>query len=106
MSQFLTIAAPAEGIYKEKGSRFLAFAYPVQSEDEAKEYLAFLRKEHPKARHVCFAYVLGADKSLFKSSDDGEPHHSAGTPILGQIKSFELTNILVAVVRYFGGTKL
>lgn len=106
MAQFRTISALSEGLYKEKGSRFLAFAYPIQNEDEAKEYLAVLKKEHPKARHICFAYILGADKSYFKSSDDGEPHHAAGAPILGQIRSFELTNVLIAVVRYFGGTKL
>lgn len=106
MSAFLTIANPSEGIYKEKASRFLAYAWPVSSEEEVKELLTGLRKDHHKARHVCFAYRLGADKSNFKYSDDGEPHNSAGFPILGQIKSFDLTNILVVVVRYFGGTKL
>jgi len=106
LSAFLTIANPSEGIYKEKASRFLAYAWPVSSEEEVKELLTGLRKDHHKARHVCFAYRLGADKSNFKYSDDGEPHNSAGFPILGQIKSFDLTNILVVVVRYFGGTKL
>ena len=106
MSTFLTISSKAEGIYKEKGSHFLAYAWPVSSEEEIKELLSVLKKDHHKARHICYAYRLGADKSNFKYSDAGEPHNSAGFPILGQIKSFDLTNILVAVVRYFGGTKL
>jgi len=106
LSTFSTISSRSEGIYKEKGSRFLAFAYPVSSEEEIKEILFSLRKDHPKARHFCYAYRIGADKANFKYSDDGEPHNSAGFPIFGQIKSFELTNILVVVVRYFGGTKL
>jgi len=106
LSKFLTIKSPSEGIYKEKGSRFLAYTWPVSSEDEIKNLLAALKKDHHKARHICFAYRLGADKANFKYSDDGEPHNSAGFPILGQIKSFDLTNILIAVVRYFGGTKL
>jgi len=106
LSGFLTIASPSEGVYKEKGSRFLAYAWPVGSEEEIKDLLEGLRKDHHKARHICYAYRLGGDKSNFKYSDGGEPHNSAGFPILGQIKSFDLTNILVAVVRYFGGTKL
>ena len=106
MATFLTIASSSEGIYKEKGSRFLAFAWPVSSEEAVKDLLAVLKKDHHKARHICYAYRLGADKSNFKYSDAGEPHNSAGFPILGQIKSFDLTNVLVAVVRYFGGTKL
>jgi uncharacterized YigZ family protein len=106
MSSFKTIAKTSEGIYKEKGSKFLAFAYPVASEDQIKGILDVLKKDHPKARHICFAYRLGADKMIFRSNDAGEPHNSAGQPILGQIKSLDLTNVLVAVVRYFGGTKV
>jgi uncharacterized YigZ family protein len=103
---FQTIAAPSEGLYKEKGSRFLGFAYSVSTEEEIKDILLILKKDHPKSRHVCYAYCLGAGKSIYKSSDAGEPHNSAGAPILGQIRSFDLTNVLVIVVRYFGGTKL
>jgi uncharacterized YigZ family protein len=106
MSSFLTISGLSEGIYKEKGSKFLGYAFPVKSEEEVKNILAELKKDHPKARHICYAYRLGADKSIFKASDAGEPHNSAGQPILGQIRSFDLTDVLVAVVRYFGGTKL
>lgn len=103
---YRTIAAPTESIYKEKGSKFLAFAYPVYSEEDVKECLAELRKKYFDARHHCYAYSLGADKSRYRANDDGEPNHSAGDPILGQIRSAELSNILVVVVRYFGGTKL
>jgi uncharacterized YigZ family protein len=106
MSKFLTISAPAEGLYKEKGSKFNGYAYPVQTEEEIKKILVKIKKDHPKARHVCYAYRLGADKNIFKSSDAGEPYNSAGQPILGQIRSFDITNVLVIVVRYFGGTKL
>lgn len=103
---YRTIEAPSEGLYKEKGSKFIALAYPVYSEDEVKEVLTDLRKQYYDARHHCYAYSLGADKSRYRANDDGEPNHSAGDPILGQIRSFELSNILVVVVRYFGGTKL
>lgn len=103
---YRTIAQPTESIYKEKGSKFLAFAYPVYSEEEIKEHLTELRKKYFDARHHCYAYVLGADKSRYRANDDGEPNHSAGDPILGQIRSAELSNVLVVVVRYFGGTKL
>ena len=103
---YLTIAAPAEGIYKEKGSKFLAFAYPVNSEEEIKAILAGLRKEYFDARHHCYAYQLGASGHQYRANDDGEPNHSAGDPILGQIRSAGLTNILVVVIRYFGGIKL
>jgi uncharacterized YigZ family protein len=103
---FLTLSAPAEGLYKEKGSKFYAFAYPVRSENEVKQKLGELRKKYFDARHHCFAYMLGADKSKYRAFDDGEPNHSAGDPILGQIRSKNLTNVLVVVVRYFGGTKL
>ncbi len=108
MSQFSfqTITAASEGLYKEKGSKFLAFAYPVASEEEVKEKIATLKKKYFDARHHCFAYILGTDKAKFRAFDDGEPNHSAGDPILGQIKSKNLTNVLVVVVRYFWGTKL
>ena len=103
---YRTIVAPTESIYKEKGSKFLAFAYPVYSEEDIKEHLAELRKKYFDARHHCYAYTLGADKSRYRANDDGEPNHSAGDPILGQIRSADLSNVLVVVVRYFGGTKL
>ena len=101
-----TIEGPSQGVYKEKGSKFLAFAYPVDSEIEIKEKIDALKKGYFDARHHCFAWVLGADKARFRSFDDGEPNHSAGDPILGKIRSAGLTNILVVVVRYFGGVKL
>ncbi|WP_242922753.1 IMPACT family protein [Pontibacter liquoris] len=101
-----TIAAPTEGLYKEKGSKFIALAYPVYSEEEVKQQLAALRRQYYDARHHCYAYTLGADKSRYRANDDGEPNHSAGDPILGQIRSAELSNVLVVVVRYFGGVKL
>ncbi|MGC1244254.1 MAG: YigZ family protein [Chryseosolibacter sp.] len=103
---YRTIAKPAEGRYKEKGSRFLAFAFPVESEPEIKAHLAQLGKKFFDARHHCFAWMLGADKKSFRAFDDGEPNHSAGDPILGQIRSKDLTDVLVVVVRYFGGVKL
>lgn len=103
---YRTIQSPTTGIYKEKGSKFLAFAYPAESELDIKSHLELLKKEYFDARHHCFAYVLGADRKKFRAFDDGEPNHSAGDPILGQIRSKELTNVLVIVVRYFGGTKL
>jgi uncharacterized YigZ family protein len=104
--QYRTIAAPTEGLYKEKGSKFIAKAYAVYSEDEVKEVLQALRKEYFDARHHCYAYLLGADRATYRANDDGEPNHSAGDPILGQIKSAGLSNVLVVVIRYFGGTKL
>lgn len=103
---YRTIAQPAEGLYKEKGSKFIALAFPVYSEEEIKEMLTELRKQYYDARHHCYAYSLGADKSRYRANDDGEPNHSAGDPILGQIRSADLTNVLVVVIRYFGGTKL
>ncbi len=103
---FHTIQDKAEGLFKEKGSKFLAFAYPVTSEDEIKEKQETLRKKYFDARHHCYAWILGADKSRFRANDDGEPNHSAGAPILGQIRSRDLTDVLVVVVRYFGGAKL
>ncbi|GAB2548607.1 IMPACT family protein [Rufibacter soli] len=103
---YRTIEAPVEGLYKEKGSKFIAKTYPVRSEEEVKEILQALRKEYFDARHHCYAYLLGADKTTFRANDDGEPNHSAGDPILGQIRSAGLSNVLVVVIRYFGGVKL
>ncbi|MPQ46597.1 YigZ family protein [Marinifilum sp. N1E240] len=103
---YKTIAEKSEGIYKEKGSKFIAYAYPVSSEEEIKEHIAKLKKEYYDARHHCYAYMLGADKKNFRANDDGEPSSTAGKPILGQILSNDLTNILIIVIRYFGGTKL
>jgi uncharacterized YigZ family protein len=103
---FLTIDQPSEGIYKELGSKFLAFAYPIGRESEIKERVDSLKKKYFDATHHCFAWILGADKSRFRAVDDGEPNHSAGDPILGQIRSKNLANVLVVVVRYYGGTKL
>jgi uncharacterized YigZ family protein len=103
---FLTLATPSKGLYKEKGSRFLSFAYPVRDESEAKGVLESLKKEYYDASHHCFAFVLYPDKGKTKCYDDGEPAHSAGDPILGQILARDLTHVLVVVVRYFGGTKL
>lgn len=106
MSEYNTIQKRTEGLYKEKGSKFLAFAYPVTSEEQIKEIQEELRKTYHDARHHCYAWVLGMDNQQWRANDDGEPAHSAGDPILGQIRSFELTNVLVVVIRYFGGTKL
>jgi len=103
---YKTITSKSEGFYKEKGSKFLSFASHVTNEGEVKEILEKLRKEFHDARHVCFAYILGFDKSGFRMNDDGEPSGTGGRPIYGQLQSFDLTNTLVAVVRYFGGTKL
>ena len=103
---YSTLQGPAEGIYKEKGSKFLAFAYPVDSETAIKERIDHLKKEYFDARHHCFAWMLGPEKNHFRAFDDGEPNHSAGTPILGQIRSKGITNVLIVVVRYFGGVKL
>lgn len=106
MAVFRTIKKSSEGFYKEKGSKFLAFALPCKSEEEAKTHLNQWRKEHHLAVHVCYAFRIGSDKKVYRTSDDGEPSNSAGPPILGQIQSFDLTNTLVAVVRYYGGTNL
>lgn len=103
---FKTILSSTEGLYKEKGSKFLSKAYPIESEIQAKEILADLKKEFYDARHICYAMSLQGQILLERANDDGEPAHTAGTPILNQIKSFEVSNILVVVVRYFGGTKL
>ena len=106
MADFLTIQKKSEGIYKEKGSKFIAYAYPIKTEEEVRPLLKSLKKEYYDARHHCYAFVLGKDKKRFRAADDGEPSNSAGAPILGQIRSLDLTNVLVVVVRYFGGTKL
>ena len=103
---FLTIKSPAEGLFKDKGSKFLAFAYPVKTVDEVKDIVQQKRAEFYDARHVCYAYMLGAERKNFRAVDDGEPSSTAGKPILGQINSHQLTNILVIVVRYFGGILL
>lgn len=105
--EFLTITdTPAEGFYSEKRSKFLAFAFHVTSEDEVKQYVAEFRKKYYDARHVCWAYMLGADRTDFRANDDGEPSSTAGKPILGQINKNELTDILIIVVRYYGGVNL
>ncbi len=105
--EFLTITdTPAEGFYSEKRSKFLAFAFHVTSEEEVKQYVAEFRKKYYDARHVCWAYMLGADRTDFRVNDDGEPSSTAGKPILGQINKNELTDILIIVVRYYGGVNL
>ena len=106
LDQYQTIANPSEGVYKEKGSKFIAFAYPVFSEEEFKEKLHELKKDYHDARHHCYAFKLGSTENEYRYSDDGEPNNSAGSPIYGQIQSFELSNIAIIVIRYFGGTKL
>jgi uncharacterized YigZ family protein len=103
---FKTISAPAEAIFKEKRSKFLSFAFPVENEAEIKEKIAFLKKKYHDARHHCYAYILGTDKSSYRVNDDGEPSGTAGRPIHGQLLSKEVTNVLIVVVRYFGGVKL
>ena len=103
---YKTIARLAEGTYSVSRSKFLAFAIPVRSLDEVKEYLKFYEKKYFDARHVCYAYMLGAERTNFRANDNGEPSGTAGRPILGQINSFDLTDILLVVVRYFGGIKL
>ena len=104
--EYKTIATTSEGYYTEKRSKFLAFAHPVETVDEVKELLAGYRKKYYDARHVCYAYMLGASREEFRANDDGEPSSTAGKPILGQINSNELTNILIVVVRYYGGVNL
>lgn len=106
MDTYLTIKAPSEGTYTEKRSKFLAFAFPVSSVEEIKALLAEYQKKYYDARHVCYAYMLGAEREVFRANDNGEPSGTAGKPILGQINSNNLTNILILVVRYFGGIKL
>jgi len=103
---FLSISKPSEGVFKDRGSRFIGLAFPVKTEDEVKEQLLELRKSYHDARHHCYAYRLGWDKQAWRVNDDGEPSGTAGKPIYGQILSQDLTNILIVVIRYFGGTKL
>jgi len=103
---YLTIQKLAEGLFKDKGSKFFAYAFPIQNEEEIKQHITTLKKQHHGARHWCYGFRLGADKKLFRASDDGEPLGTAGKPILNQIISADLTDILVVVVRYFGGTLL
>ncbi|MDK4529739.1 IMPACT family protein [Kingella kingae] len=106
ITTYKTLSAPIQVEFKDKGSRFIAYAYPVLTADDVKKHVDDLRQEHHKARHWCYAYRLGTDGNKFRANDDGEPSGSAGRPILGQIDSFELTDVLVVVVRYFGGTLL
>ena len=103
---YLTIAAHAEGLYKEKGSKFIALAYPVSDEEAIKSLLDDIKRKYYDARHHCYAYRLGREGLVFRANDAGEPNHSAGDPILGQLRSYNLTDVLIVVVRYFGGTKL
>jgi uncharacterized YigZ family protein len=103
---YKTLAAPAEGVYTEKRSKFLAFAMPVRTVDEVKQLVEAYQKKYYDARHLCYAYMLGPERKDFRANDNGEPSGTAGKPILGQINSNELTNVLIMVVRYFGGIKL
>lgn len=104
---YRTLDFPSEEVlYKEKNSKFFGYAFPISSEEQAKDFLDDLRKQHHSARHWCYAFQLGTEKFHFRVNDDGEPSNSAGMPIYGQIQSFEITNVLVVVVRYFGGVKL
>ena len=104
---YKTIEKPSkETLFKEKGSKFFGYAFPVLSEDDVKVCIEALKKKHHAARHWCYAYQIGIEKIKFRANDDGEPNNSAGLPIYGQIQSFEVTNVLIVSVRYFGGTKL
>ena len=104
--RYKTISTAGNGDFRDRGSKFLAYAWPVSSLAEIKEHLTLLKKEHPKASHFCYAYRLGYDATIYRANDDGEPSGSAGKPILGQIDSLELSNVLIVVVRYFGGSLL
>lgn len=106
LNKYITIAAPGTGDFRDRGSKFLSFSYPVFTAAEVKERLQVLKKLHPKANHHCYAYRLGIDGTQYRAVDDGEPSGSAGKPILGQIDSIGYTNVLVVVVRYFGGSLL
>lgn len=103
---YKTIDQSSEGVFRDKGSKFIAYTYPIRNENEVKDILTTLRNEHPKARHWCYAYRLSPDRTIFRVNDDGEPSGSAGRPILNTLLSNDLTDILVVVVRYFGGTLL
>ena len=104
--KYNTIEKASQGYFKDKGSKFYSYAYPLQNEDEVKDIIAQLKKKHHSARHFCFAWRLGTENIHYRANDDGEPSSTAGKPILGQLLSFKVTNILVVVVRYFGGTLL
>ena len=106
MDHYLTIETPATAEFKDRGSKFIAYCFPIKKTENFKTHLQSLKKEHPKANHHCFAYRLGTDGNQFRSSDDGEPSGSAGKPILGQIDAKNLTDVLIVVVRYFGGSLL
>jgi uncharacterized YigZ family protein len=106
IDQYKTIDGPAEGQFKDRGSKFIAYAFPCYEEADWQSALDSVKKDHFKARHHCFAYRIGLDQNNFRSNDDGEPSGTAGRPILGQIDSYGLTNVFIVVVRYFGGTKL
>ncbi len=103
---YKTITEPSYAEFKDRGSKFHGYAYPINTVEDVKQYLQALKKEHPKAVHHCYAYRIGTDGLQFRANDDGEPSGSAGRPILGQIDSAEITNVLIVVVRYFGGTLL
>jgi uncharacterized YigZ family protein len=104
---YKTIDVPAEGeFFKDRGSKFYGYTFPIKHEDDVKPHIEALKKRHHNARHWCYAYQLGTDTIKYRANDDGEPSNSAGPPIYGQIQSYEVTNILIVVVRYFGGTKL
>jgi len=103
---YKSIKTASEGFFKDKGSKFYAYAFPVKNEEEIKEILSSLHKEHHSARHHCYAWRFGPDRNMHRANDDGEPTYTAGKPILGQLQSFDVTNVLLVVVRYFGGTLL
>jgi uncharacterized YigZ family protein len=103
---YMTISSPCEGLYKEKGSKFLAFAFPVSTKEQVKPIVDDLRKKHHDARHVCFAYIINPQSPETRANDDGEPSGTAGRPMLGALQSKGVVNVLMVVVRYFGGTKL
>ncbi len=104
--KYNTIEKESQGYFKDKGSKFYSYAFPLQNEEKVKETIALLKKEHHSARHFCYAWRLGIENIRYRANDDGEPSSTAGKPILGQLLSFDVTNILVVVVRYFGGTLL
>lgn len=104
--KYKTILKPSQGIFRDKGSKFLAFAHPITNDSQGKELVAHYKREYFDARHHCYAYMLGQSRHIYRANDDGEPSGTAGKPILGQINSHELTNIIIIVVRYFGGTLL
>ena len=105
-SKYRTVKKLSEGFYKEKGSKFIGYVQACYDEEQAKELLDNWRKSNRQAGHLCYAYRFGVDKSVYRSNDDGEPSNSAGAPILGQINSYDLSNVLIGVVRYYGGTNL